>query len=80
VNLWAKFSKLLGGGPVQIVEVTAVYSAFGDVQFDGIVLPGTTVIRVRAPGRSLKVGQRWIVQDGAVIEEGPGGPVLTAEV
>ena len=49
MNLWAKFSKLLGGGPVQIVEVTAVYSAFGDVQFDGIVLPGTTVIRVRAP-------------------------------
>ena len=41
MNLWAKFSKLLGGGPVQIVEVTVVYSAFGDVQFDGIVLPGT---------------------------------------
>lgn len=80
MNLWAKFAKLLGSSPVQIVEVVTVHSAFNDVQFDGQVLPGTAIIRVRAPGRSLEVGQRWVVQDGAVVEEAPGTPVLTAEV
>ena len=81
MNLWAQFQKMTGASsPTQIVEVVTVYAAFADVQFDGMVLPGTAVIRVRAPGRSLEVGQRWIVKDGAVVEEGPGGPVLAAEV
>lgn len=81
MNLWTLFQQTVKqGGPIMIGEVTQIYNVYGDVQTDVQVLPGNAVVRVKAPGRTLEIGQRWVIQDGRVIDEAPSGTIFTAEV
>lgn len=81
MNLWTLFQQATRqGGPLMIGEVVEIYNTFGDVQVDVQVLPGNAIIRAKAPGRSLEIGQRWVIQDGKVIDEAPSGTIFTAEV
>ena len=81
MNLWTLFQQAVNqGGPLMIGEVTAVYNAFGDVQADVQILPGLAIVRVKAPGRSLEIGQRWLIQDGVVIEEAPNTEVFLVTI
>lgn len=81
MNLWTLFQQTVrSGGPFMIGEVTAIHNEFGEVQADVQVLPGNAIVRVKAPGRSLEIGQRWIIQDGAVIDEAPSSEVYLVEV
>lgn len=81
MNLWNAFQQVVQSqGKKMIGEVITIYANFGDMQIDVQVLPGTEIIRVKAPGRSLEVGQRWLVQDGRVVEEAPTTEVLLAEI
>lgn len=81
MNVWTLFQQVIqSGGPLMIGEVTAIYAAFGDVQADVQILPGDAVVRVKAPGRSLEIGQRWLVQDGSVIEEAPNTEVFLVTI
>lgn len=81
MNLWTLFQQTVqSGGPLMIGEVTAIYNAYGDVQIDVQVLPGDAIVRVKAPGRSLEVGQRWLIQDGAVIDEAPNTEVFLVTI
>ena len=77
MNLWTLFQQTVKqGGPIMIGEVTEIYTSFGDVQADVQVLPGDAIVRIKAPGRSLVIGQRWLIQDGVVIEEAPNTEVF----
>lgn len=81
MNLWTLFQQTVKtGGPLMIGEVTAIYNAYGDVQIDVQVLPGDAIVRVKAPGRSLEVGQRWLIQAGAVIDEAPNTEVFLVTI
>jgi len=81
MNLWTLFQQTVNqGGPLMIGEVTAIYNTFGDVQIDVQVLPGDAIVRVKAPGRSLEVGQRWQIQDGVVIDEAPNTEVFLVTI
>lgn len=81
MNLWTLFQQTVNrGGPIMIGEVTAIYNTFGDVQIDVQVLPGDAIVRVNAPGRSLEIGQRWLIQDGAVIDEAPNTEVFLVTI
>jgi len=81
MNLWRAFQKtVMSGGPTYVGEVVSVESAFGDQRCTVQLLPGEALMQVKGPGRSLEIGQRWIVRDGAIVEEGPKGAVLTIEV
>lgn len=81
MNLWTQFQQAVKlGGPLMIGEITQIYPAFGDVQADVQILPGDAIVRVKAPGRSLEIGQRWLIQDGAVIDEAPSSEVYLVEV
>ena len=81
MNLWTLFQQTVKqGGPIMIGEVTEVYNSFGDVQADVQVLPGDAIVRIKAPGRSLEIGQRWLTQDGVVIEEAPNTEVFLATI
>lgn len=77
VNLWNAFSEmLLSQGPVAVAEVAAVLGTSALVT----VLPGTAQILVDGAGRALEIGQRWIVRDGRIVEEGPAGAVVLVEI
>lgn len=80
MNLWKRFELLVETGPVFIGEVTAVHSTFGDQRCTVTVLPGSASMDVAGPGRSLEVGQRWIIRNGVIVEEAPAGPVLTVTI
>lgn len=81
MNLWTLFQQTVqSGGPLMIGEVTEIYNAFGDVQADVQILPGDAIVRVKAPGRSLEVGQRWLIQDGVVIDEAPNTEVFLVTI
>jgi len=81
MNLWTLFQQTVNqGGPLMIGEVTVIYNTFGDVQADVQILPGDAIVRVKAPGRSLEVGQRWLIQDGAVIDEAPNTEVFLVTI
>lgn len=81
MNPWYLFQQVINqGGPVFIGEVTEIYNSFGDVQADVQVLPGASVVRVKAPGQSLQIGQRWLIRDGAVIEEAPNTEVFLVTI
>lgn len=77
MNLWTRFNALAPGSPRHVGEVTAV----GTYPYCTVVLiPSGVSIVVAGPGRTLTVGQRWLIEDGRIIEEGPTGTVLEAEV
>lgn len=81
MNLWTLFQQTVKlGGPLMIGEVTEIYASFGDVQADVQVVPGSAIVRVKAPGRSLEIGQRWLIQDGVVIEEAPNTEVFLVTI
>jgi len=81
MNLWTLFQQTVNrGGPIMIGEVTAIHNEFGEVQADVQVLPGNAIVRVKAPGRSLEIGQRWLIQDGVVVEEAPNTEVVLATI
>lgn len=81
MNLWKTFDRLMQvGGPLYIGEVTAVNSSFGDQRCTVTLLPGGGSIEVTGTGRSLEIGQRWLVQDGKIIDDAPGGSVVYVDI
>ena len=81
MNLWKSFDRLMQtGGPRYIGEVTAVNSSFGDQRCTVSLLPGGAEIEVTGTGRELEIGQRWLVQDGRIIDDAPTGTVLMIDV
>ena len=81
MNLWRQFKKALDrSGPLMIGEVTAVNESFSDQRCTVTLLPGDASIEVIGTGRSLEVGQRWVIQDGKIIDSAPAGEVFNAEV
>jgi len=81
MNLWKTFDRLMQtSGPLYIGEVTAVNSSFGDQRCTVTLLPGGGSIEVTGTGRSLEIGQRWVVQDGRIVEDAPTGSVTYLDI
>jgi len=81
MNLWKTFDRLMQtGGPRFIGEVTAINSSFGDPRCTVTLLPGGASLEVLAPGRSLEIGQRWLIQDGQIIGDAPSGTVINVDI
>lgn len=81
MNLWKSFDRLIQtGGPMQIGEVVSVESTFGDQRCTVQLLPGVALVQVTGTGRALEIGQRWVVQDGRIIDEAPTGTVANIEI
>ena len=81
MNLWRAFEKMVQtGGPLQIGEVVSVQSTFADQRCTVQLLPGTAQIQVIGTGRSLAVGQRWVIRDGKIIDEAPSGTIYQVEI
>lgn len=81
MNLWNQFSRMQATqGPRYIGEVLSVDTGFGDVRAIVSLLPGAAQIEVTGLGRALEVGQRWIVQDGKIIDEAPSGTVFDVDI
>lgn len=81
MNLWKSFDRLIQNtGPIYLGEVIDVNSSFGDVRCTVTLLPGGEEQEVTGAGRSLEEGQRWIVQDGKIVEEGPTGDVVYLDI
>jgi hypothetical protein len=82
MNLWTAFQQIVKtGGPLMIGEVVSIESAFGDQRCTVELLPsGATLANVIATGYALEIGQRWVIQDGRIVDTAPAGTVLTAEV
>jgi len=81
MNLWNQFKRTIGdSGPRFIGEVTAINSSFGDVRCTVTLLPGGTSLEVSANGRDVEIGQRWLVQDGKIIDDAPGGSVVYVDI
>lgn len=81
MNLWTAFQKMVKvGGPMYVGEVVSVESTFGDQRCTVQLLPGGALMSVTGTGRALEVGQRWVIQDGKIVGEGPAGTVVTAEI
>jgi hypothetical protein len=81
MNLWNAFQKVVSyPGLIYIGEVVSVESTFGDQRCTVQVLPGTALVSVTGTGRALEIGQRWIIQNGKIVEEGPTGAIMTAEI
>ena len=81
MNLWKTFSQLMDvGGPLFIGTVTAVNSSFGDQRCTVTLIPGGSSIEVIGPGRTLQIGQRWLIQDGAIIGDAPTGTVTNVDI
>ncbi len=81
MNIWKTFDRLMQtGGPRFIGEVTAVNTSFGDVRCTVTLLPGGTSIEVTANGRSVEIGQHWLIQDGQIIGDAPSGTVINVDI
>ena len=81
MNLWNQFKRTIGdSGPRFIGEVTAINSSFGDPRCTVTLLPGGASLEVLAPGRSLEIGQRWLIQDGQIIGDAPSGTVINVDI
>jgi hypothetical protein len=77
MNLWKTFDRLIQtGGPRFIGAVTAVDGQRCTVT----LLPSGVSVDVEGVGRSLAIGQRWIVQDGKIIDEAPAGDVSYLDI
>jgi len=81
MNLWKSFDRLMQtGGPRFIGEVTAINPSFGDVRCTVTLLPGGTSLEVSANGRDVEIGQHWLIQDGQIIGDAPGGSVVYVDI
>ena len=81
MNLWKSFDRLMQtSGPLYIGEVIAVNNSFGDQRCTVTLLPGGESIEVTGTGRSLDIGQRWVVQDGRIVEDAPTGSVTYLDI
>jgi hypothetical protein len=81
MNLWTAFQKVIGNqGLIFVGEVVSVESTFGDQRCTVQVLPGAALMQVIGTGRALEIGQRWVIQNGRIIDEGPEGAVMTVDV
>ena len=81
MNLWKSFDRLMQtSGPIYIGEVIAVNNSFGDQRCTVTLLPGGESIEVTGTGRSLEIGQRWVVQDGRIVEDAPTGSVTYLDI
>jgi len=81
MNIWKTFDRLMQtGGPRFIGEVTAVNTSFGDVRCTVTLLPGGTSIEVTANGRSVEIGQHWLIQDGQIIGDATSGTVIDVDI
>ena len=77
MNLWKAFDRLIQvGGPLFIGEVTAVDGQRCTVT----LIPSGVSVEVAGPGRALEIGQRWIVRDGQIIDEGPEGTIMMIDI
>ena len=78
-NLWAQFQRALGHPTPQFLAEVVTVDADNTARVR--LLPGGALIRVRGKaGLTHGVGDRVIVQDGAIIEDGPAGDVVNVEV
>jgi len=81
MNLWKSFDRLMQtSGPLYIGEVIAVNNSFGDQRCTVTLLPGGGSIEVTGTGRNLEIGQRWVVQDGRIIDDAPTGSVTYLDI
>lgn len=81
MNLWREFERAVRtGGPRYIGDVTAVNSTFGDQRCTVTLIPGGSSIEVTGVGRGLEIGQRWLIQDGKIIDDAPGGSVINVDI
>ena len=81
MNLWKSFDRLTATtGPLYIGEVIDINASFGDPRCTVSLLPGGVELEVVAPGRTLALGQRWLIQDGQVIGEASTGDVVYLDI
>jgi hypothetical protein len=77
MNLWSQFTKMVNrSSPLLIGEVDSVS---GDTCIVTL-LPSGVTIQAEGIGRSLSIGQRWIIQDGKIIGEAPSGAVTYVDI
>lgn len=77
MNLWSQFSKMVNrSGPLLIGEVDSVSGETCIVT----LLPSGVTIQAEGIGRTLTVGQRWVIQDGKIISEAPSGSVTYVDI
>ncbi len=78
-NLWAQFQRALGHPTPQFLAEVVTVDADNTARVR--LLPGGALIRVRGKASfTNEVGDRVIVQDGTIIEDGPAGDVVNVEV
>ncbi len=81
MNLWKQFEKAItSGGPRYIGEVVSTNNTFADQRCTVILTPGGASLEVTGIGRSLEIGQRWVIQDGKIIDEAPSGSVFNVDI
>ena len=81
MNLWKQFAQIvLPGEPRMIGEVVSVVASFGDQRCLMQIIPSGETLEVLTPGRSVQVGERYVIEAGKVVEEAPGGEVFHVEV
>lgn len=74
MNPWKAFDRLTKtGGSLYIGTVSAVNSSFGDQRCTVTLLPGGGSLEVTGTGRTLAIGQKWLIQDRAIIDDAPTG-------
>lgn len=78
-NLWAQFRRVVNAPTPQfLAEVVTVDEGNTSVVS---LLPSGALLKVKRKQSSVnEVGDRVIVQDGAIIEDGPGGTVQNATI
>lgn len=77
MNLFKQFQSVSQDQGLRFIgEVTAVNGTNCTVT----LTPGGASLEVSGVGRSLVIGQRWIVQAGKIIGEAPSGAVINIEV
>lgn len=80
MNLWKQYQSLTVTGPRFIGEVTAVATAYGETRATLDLTPGGAELEVTATGQAVSVGQKWIVQDGKILEPAPSGAVVNVVI
>lgn len=78
-NLWAQFRRVADAPTPQfLAEVVTVDEGNTSVVS---LLPGGTLLKVKRKQSDVnQVGDRVIVQDGAIVENGPAGTVQNATI
>lgn len=78
-NLWAQFRRVVETATPQfLADVVTVEE--GDYSVVSLLPSGTLLKVKRKPSSVNQVGDRVIVQDGAIIGDGPPGAVVNATI